>query len=67
VSATDKHNYADGPYLGWSGNPNQLPGEYAALLRDAVGHLIDISVALHSISYELQQIRHALAKDSPAP
>ena len=31
------------------------------------GHLNDISVALHSIAYELEQIRHALAKDSPAP
>jgi hypothetical protein len=26
----------------------------------ALGHLSDISTALHSISYELEQIRHAL-------
>jgi hypothetical protein len=56
VSATDKHTDKKGAYLA-------LRGELAAI----IGHLNDISVALHSISYELEQIRHALAKDSSAP
>jgi hypothetical protein len=33
-------------------------------LTEAVGHLNDISVALHSISYELEQIRLALTVES---
>ena len=65
MSAREKHTNANDLNLGLEPKfPEQFPE--LALLGEAVSHLSDISVALHSVAFDLEQIRREL-EDSSAP
>ena len=59
MSAREKHTNANDLNLGLEHKfPEQFPE--LALLGEAVSHLSDISVALHGVAFDLEQIRREL-------
>ena len=64
MSAREKHTNANDLNLGLEHKfPEQFPE--LALLGEAVSHLSDISVALHGVAFDLEQIRREL-EERPA-
>jgi hypothetical protein len=64
VSAREKHTNANDLNLGLE---HKFPEDFLelALLGETVSHLSDISVALRSVAFELEQIRREL-EERPA-